>query len=75
MRVPPPQRLLTGPLIEAGVAGTFRLMLNVRAVLCPQPFTARTLNVPPQKADPKLSVMLLVPDPAVMVVPAGTVHW
>ena len=75
MRVPPPQRLLTGPLIVPGVAGVFLLMLNERVELCPQPFTARTLNVPPQKAEPKLSVMLLVPAPAVMVVPAGTVHW
>ncbi len=75
MRVPPPQRLLTGPLIDAGVAGTFLPMLRLRVELCPQPFTARTLRVPPQKAEPKLNVMLLAPAPAVMVVPEGTVHW
>jgi hypothetical protein len=47
----------------------------LRAELCPHPFTARTLKLPPQNAAPKLTVIVFVPAPDVIDVPVGKVHW
>ena len=74
VNTPPPQRLFAGPDIAAGIAGRFLLKVRLRAELCPQPFTALTLKAPPVNPTPKLKVILLLPAPAVIVVPAGIVH-
>jgi hypothetical protein len=44
----------------------------LRVADCPQAFTPRTVTLP--AAVPQVQVMLVVPCPAVMVAPVGTVH-
>ena len=74
MKLPPPHKLLAGPEMDAGVAGTFLPSIKLLVELCPQPFTARTLNVPPLNELPKLKEMVFVPAPETIVVPVGTDH-
>jgi hypothetical protein len=74
LKLPPPHKLLAGPEIEAGMAGTFLPSVKQLVELCPQPFTARTLNVPLLNELPKLKEIVFVPKPETIVVPEGTDH-
>ena len=58
---------VVGELIE-------ELTANVRTGPNPQLFCARTDTFPPLNPEVKLTVMLVVPWPPVIVAPVGTVH-
>jgi hypothetical protein len=61
----------TGPEITPGRAGRFRLSAFVRAGLFPQAFEAMTLIVPPTYDEFATTVIIFVPTPFMMVIPAG----
>ena len=63
-----------GPEIAPGVAGAEPGLTATQVnPLHPQPLHALTHTLP--AVAPAVTVILVVPWPAVMVQPAGTVHW
>ena len=71
--VVPEQTLVDGPVIEDGIAGVPYTWI-VLGALVPAQFTEETLILPLLNEELKLTVIALVPCPAVMVAVAGTVH-
>ena len=68
-----PQRFLVGPEMTPGVSGTLRMVADL-VELVPQLLEAFTVMLPLLKPLPNETVMALVPAPAVMLAPDGTVQ-
>ena len=69
----PLQTPLIGPLTDEGVEGADKIVAD-RTTPFPHAFPALTEMVPLTKAAPMVMLMLVVPCPEFMVVPAGKVQ-
>jgi hypothetical protein len=68
-----PEQIAEVPVMDPGVAGVvFTVKAKVAAVDVPQAFVAVTVTFP--DVEPEVTVIDVVPCPAVIVAPVGTVH-
>jgi len=71
----PGQALVAGAVSAVGLAGATRFTWKSLYKLAPHVVTARTFKLEVMKALPKETVIVFVPCPLTIVIPAGAIHW